>query len=330
MPNSPEDDIGVLTEDPLVEFDYNSGPAPADVETTITDPPAHFPDDPPGTSVDADTVKGEPRISGDCCYPHRYRWCENGGTSCVGGTNHLGPCETSRDCPSGDFLQGDLKRCVGGAYDGFICESANPPGVPYCEPHCLSGEDAGYSCAFYVCSDGWRACGGGGWCSYEGYCSGGCPLAQSDSMTLLNPIEFVVTVTIPFDEAGLGGLDPASVDLVSLGWGITPRSWSLAVSANGTSSPGHEGPVGDRFVEFGTTNPTLDDLSDDLGDYGVFWNTETRQGFAWANVDYAAYFSVDKTPVAIPAVTTWGLVVMALLVLTAGTVATRRRQEKLA
>jgi hypothetical protein len=57
-------------------------------------------------------------------------------------------------------------------------------------------------------------------------------------------------------------------------------------------SPGYTpSPVGDRSVESGTTTPTLGDLSDDLGDYGVFWNTVMLKGFAWANVDHTTDFA---------------------------------------
>jgi hypothetical protein len=66
-------------------------------------------------------------------------------------------------------------------------------------------------------------------------------------------------------------------------------NWSLVVTDNTVNSPGHEGPVGDRVVrlqggEWGMT--------DDIGDYGVYWDPAVRRGFAWANVDVARDFGL--------------------------------------
>jgi hypothetical protein len=36
----------------------------------------------------------------------------------------------------------------------------------------------------------------------------------------------------------------------------------------------------------------LDDLSDELGDYGVFWNSDTLEGIVWARLNYATEFMV--------------------------------------
>ena len=52
----------------------------------------------------------------------------------------------------------------------------------------------------------------------------------------------------------------------------------------------------------------------------------TMKGFVWATVDYVAEFGITIPP-DIPPVSEWGLVTMALFVLTAGTlVLTRRRR----
>ena len=101
--------------------------------------------------------------------------------------------------------------------------------------------------------------------------------------------------------------------------------WVVAVQANSQDSPGHPDPVGDRFEVVATSPPILDDLSDDLGDYGVFWNPDTQTGFVWARVDYAGHFVVGASA-PIPAVSIWGLVAMTLLVLTAGTLVYARRR----
>ncbi|MGB2984787.1 MAG: hypothetical protein WBE26_02800, partial [Phycisphaerae bacterium] len=102
--------------------------------------------------------------------------------------------------------------------------------------------------------------------------------------------QFFMTVTIPFDDVGLGGADPLSIDLT---WFDEVKGeWVLAVAGNTLPSPGNEPyMVGDRFADSGTVTPELNDLSDDLGDYGVFWKTDTLQGFVWANVDHATDFA---------------------------------------
>jgi hypothetical protein len=99
-----------------------------------------------------------------------------------------------------------------------------------------------------------------------------------------------MTVAIPFDDVQLDGAEPLSVDLV---WFDEERGeWVLAVDANTQPSPGHEPyMVGDRLAESGAVTPDLGALSDDLGDYGVFWNTASSQGFVWANVDHATDFA---------------------------------------
>jgi len=94
----------------------------------------------------------------------------------------------------------------------------------------------------------------------------------------------VVTVTMPFAEADLGaGDDPLAVGLVLLSDCSDERV--LAAYSNTADSPGFPGKLGDFFALTDTVTPTLDDLSTDVGDYGVFWNTATGRGFAWANLD---------------------------------------------
>ena len=104
--------------------------------------------------------------------------------------------------------------------------------------------------------------------------------------TSLEDGELFMTVMMPFGIVDLGDDDPLAVDL--LHYDVDLADWVLAVAGNTADSPGHDGPVGDRFAVEGTEVP---ELSDDLGDYGVFWNTDLLRGFAWANVDHTTDFS---------------------------------------
>ena len=97
---------------------------------------------------------------------------------------------------------------------------------------------------------------------------------------------FFATVKVPFSEDDLN-TDWRNVLLEY--WDVGSDSWRLAVLGNTQDSPGHPGSKeGDRFVDEGSVIPTL---STDLGDHGVFWNPDTKKGFAWANVDHATDFA---------------------------------------
>ncbi|MCA9289757.1 MAG: hypothetical protein KDA25_01440 [Phycisphaerales bacterium] len=85
---------------------------------------------------------------------------------------------------------------------------------------------------------------------------------------------------ITFTAADLLGADPTAV--VVSGWSESLDTWALGVSLNAQDSPGHDGPVGDRIVSVG---PGPWNLSNDIGDHGVYWDPEAGQGFAWANID---------------------------------------------
>jgi hypothetical protein len=105
--------------------------------------------------------------------------------------------------------------------------------------------------------------------------------------TSLQNGQFFATLFIPFDATGLGRNDPAQVNLTC--YDPDMGNWSLVVTANTTNSPGHDGPVGDRILalqggDWGITN--------ELGDYGVFWDPALQQGFAWAHVDAAEDFGL--------------------------------------
>ena len=118
-----------------------------------------------------------------------------------------------------------------------------------------------------------------------------------DLETSLEDGQHVARVFIPFDGGDLNGADPLWVNLtyfdaVAGTWGQPAQgNWGLAVAGNTVSSPGSFGPIGDRFVAIGS-GPGAWEVSDELGDYGVFWNPGEGKGFAWANVDHAAEFTV--------------------------------------
>jgi len=102
--------------------------------------------------------------------------------------------------------------------------------------------------------------------------------------TSLSDGQFLTTITVPFTAADLDGLNWRLLNLQY--WNGT--SWELAASGNTLNSPGHVQREGDRFEVEDTAIPTL---SNDLGDYGVFWNQTTGQGFVWANVDHTTDFT---------------------------------------
>lgn len=104
--------------------------------------------------------------------------------------------------------------------------------------------------------------------------------------TSLEDGEFFMTVMIAFDDTDVGASQPLSVDIVY--YDASRGQWSVAVAANTRASPGHLGPVGDRFAVTGAPPATL---SEDLGDYGVYWNSQEGRGFAWANVDHTTDFT---------------------------------------
>ena len=130
----------------------------------------------------------------------------------------------------------------------------------------------------------------------------------------MQPGQLFARVLIPFEAVHSVGVEPLAADLVS--YDTNTESAKLAVSANSQPSPGYEpGLIGDRYAIAGSTLPVL---SQEVGDYGVFWNPTTGLGFVWANVDYASNFAaaVPAEAQLLPTVSRWGLVVMTLLLLT--------------
>ncbi|MHC5006157.1 MAG: choice-of-anchor Q domain-containing protein [Planctomycetota bacterium] len=105
--------------------------------------------------------------------------------------------------------------------------------------------------------------------------------------TTLGDGEYLATLFIPFDAAGMGPVDPAQVNLTR--YDPDMGNWSLVVTGNASNSPGYDGPVGDRVLrleggDWGVTN--------EIGDYGVYWDPSLQQGFAWAHVDVAQDFGL--------------------------------------
>jgi len=95
------------------------------------------------------------------------------------------------------------------------------------------------------------------------------------------------TVFVPFTTADLAGAEPLETRLS----GLDPASdrWPLAVARNVASSPGHDGPIGDRLV---TVAPEPWALTQEVGDHGVHWDPALGRGFAWAHVDRGGTFGL--------------------------------------
>jgi len=108
-----------------------------------------------------------------------------------------------------------------------------------------------------------------------------------DLETSLADGQYRATQFIPFDGAALSGIDADQLNVTR--YDPEAGSWALAVAGNTAASPGCDGPVGDRVMslEGGPWNVT-----NELGDYGVYWDPAVGQGFAWANVDVAQDFGL--------------------------------------
>jgi hypothetical protein len=99
--------------------------------------------------------------------------------------------------------------------------------------------------------------------------------------TSMEPGQFRASVFIPFSLADLQGADPTHVNLTA--YDAAVGNWALAVADNTAASPGFGGPIGDHIVSLGPGWGT----TQELGDYGVFYNNPGQVGFAWANLDRA-------------------------------------------
>ena len=124
--------------------------------------------------------------------------------------------------------------------------------------------------------------------------------------TSLGNGEFRARVVVPFAETELLGANPMDLDLAW--YNVSAGSWILAVSGNIQESPVHSGSVvGDRLPISAAVTPPLDSLSNNVGDYGVFWNTAELRGFVWANVDHASAFAGGIVVLTTPVVDLSGL-----------------------
>lgn len=132
--------------------------------------------------------------------------------------------------------------------------------------------------------------------------------------------EFVMTVSIPFDVATLGGADPSLLDLAY--FDPIAQQWRLAPETNVSDSPGFapgtkignrcclsnggpccsvfppDGPV--SCSSLGSTPSVPVAPCSDLGDYGVFidpgdpLDPSDDRGFVWATVDHATDFALGR------------------------------------
>ncbi|MHC5114496.1 MAG: right-handed parallel beta-helix repeat-containing protein [Planctomycetota bacterium] len=112
----------------------------------------------------------------------------------------------------------------------------------------------------------------------EGYSGGARTLSLETS---LDEGQFLATIARPFDADHLQGADPLSMNLTC--YDGTVGNWALAVFANTVPSPGHASPIGDRIAVVG---PGFPGITQDVGDYGVYWDPALEQGIVWANVDH--------------------------------------------
>lgn len=96
-----------------------------------------------------------------------------------------------------------------------------------------------------------------------------------------NEDTYWMRVSMPFEQDDVipGDYGPEGTELT---W-FKLSAWTLAASGNTQNSPGYGETVGDRDTVVGPVPPGS--LSDDIGNYGVYWNPDTGRGFAWANVD---------------------------------------------
>ena len=106
-------------------------------------------------------------------------------------------------------------------------------------------------------------------------------------VTTLADGEYLATVFIPFSAADIAGTELQRMNLTT--FDAAMGNWAYASSANSQTSPGFAGPVGNRIVVPAGGNWAL---TQDVGDYGVFWDPQLLAGFVWANVDHEGDFAV--------------------------------------
>ena len=108
--------------------------------------------------------------------------------------------------------------------------------------------------------------------------------------TTMEDGEFSMTLTVPLSIWDLGGANPMLIDLAYLD--TTSGRWQLAAQGNTANSPGHPGPIGDRYAVQSSVLPDPPYPSTELGDYGVYWNSSLGAGYVWANVDHTTDYKV--------------------------------------
>jgi hypothetical protein len=99
--------------------------------------------------------------------------------------------------------------------------------------------------------------------------------------------EYLAIVCIPFTDDDIGDNYPYGVGLTW--YDPVVGNWALAVAANTAPSPGFPTRFGNQVIAlpgegWGITN--------ELGDFGFYWDIVAGQGFAWAAVDHAGEFGV--------------------------------------
>jgi len=106
-------------------------------------------------------------------------------------------------------------------------------------------------------------------------------------VTTLADGEYLATVFIPFSAADLAGIELQQLNLTAFDDAM--GNWAYASSANSQASPGFSGAIGNMIVvpAGGSWG-----LTQDVGDYGVFWDPQLLAGFVWANVDSEGDFAV--------------------------------------
>jgi hypothetical protein len=142
--------------------------------------------------------------------------------------------------------------------------------------------------------------------------------------------EFEMTITVPFSESDLtaAGLTAGDLDQVDLQYFDNASStWKLAVEGNCGNPPScTAGAVGTRFEVSDSTNQPVPSTT--LGDFGVFFNTVTRDGYVHASIDHATEFS-PAAPPQVPTVSEWGLITLTVTLLVAATVVFGRRHVRI-
>jgi hypothetical protein len=105
--------------------------------------------------------------------------------------------------------------------------------------------------------------------------------------TSLEDGQYLATIFLPMH---FTGFDPVNREHVNVTrYDAMVDNWSLGPTDNTVNSSGFGSPIGDRVVVLDGTDWGV---TQDVGDYGVFFDPETQQAFAWANVDVAQDFGL--------------------------------------